>query len=198
LIEQPEQVFFLLHREITDAIAGDRTLLALRAEDRRRAWHGQHALSPPLMVGTLSKMVAGVLDDATETLRGGRANAEAATALGAGGGADGLLGIPASAGRASGPARIIRSASEFDRVQRGDVLVASMTTTAWTPLFGRVAAIVTDNGGVGAHASIVAREYGLPAVVGTGNATTRFHDGELLEVDGSSGTIRRITATTAS
>ena len=106
---------------------------------------------------------------------------------------DGLVGIPASAGRASGPCRVVRSTADFEKVQPGDVLVASMTTAAWTPLFGRIVALVTDNGGVGAHASIVAREYGLPAVVGTSFATRMLIDGEIVEVDGSAGTVRRIS-----
>jgi pyruvate,water dikinase len=67
-----------------------------------------------------------------------------------------------------------------------------MTTPAWTPLFGRIAGMVTDNGGVGAHASIVAREFGMPAVVGLGDATERLRDGDLVLVDGTAGTVRRI------
>jgi pyruvate,water dikinase len=101
-----------------------------------------------------------------------------------------MVGIPASAGRAVGPVRIVRDVADFDRVETGDILVASMTTPAWTPLFGRVAGVVTDNGGVGAHASIVAREYGVPAVVGLGDATLRLRDGDVVEVDGGAGSVR--------
>jgi rifampicin phosphotransferase len=68
-------------------------------------------------------------------------------------------------------------------------LVAPVTTPAWTPLFSRAAAVVTDTGGVGAHASQVAREYGIPAVVGTGDATARLHDGQLVTVDGGVGVV---------
>lgn len=60
----------------------------------------------------------------------------------------------------------------------------------WTPLFGTAAAVVTDSGGVLSHSAVVAREYRIPAVVGTGNATTTFRDGQLLEVDGNAGTVR--------
>jgi pyruvate,water dikinase len=71
----------------------------------------------------------------------------------------------------------------------GDVLVAAITTPAWTPLFARAAAIVTDVGGPLSHGSIVAREYGIPAVLGTGQATKRIHSGQIITVDGSAGVV---------
>jgi pyruvate,water dikinase len=89
-----------------------------------------------------------------------------------------------------GPARIVRSPSEEVRLSRGDVLVAETTAPAWTPLFATVAALVTDTGGVLSHGAIVAREYRIPAVVGTGAATARIRDGQILEVDGSAGLVR--------
>ena len=128
-------------------------------------------------------MIARVIDDATEAIRGSLGDI-----------GDAIVGIPASPGRATGPARIVRGVAEFDRVQPGDILVCPVTAPAWTPLFGTVAAVVTDTGGVAAHASIVAREYGLPAVVGTGDATWRLRDGDLVEVDGSTGVVRSARA----
>jgi pyruvate,water dikinase len=83
--------------------------------------------------------------------------------------------------------RLVQGPEEFDRVQPGDILVAPVTAPAWTPLFSRVAAVVTDTGGALAHASLVAREYGIPAVVGTGDATARLRDGQIVTVDGSTG-----------
>jgi pyruvate,water dikinase len=71
----------------------------------------------------------------------------------------------------------------------GDVLVAKLTTPAWTPLFARAAAIVTDVGGPLSHGSIVAREYGIPAVLGTGNATQLIQDGQTIMVDGDNGVV---------
>jgi phosphoenolpyruvate synthase/pyruvate phosphate dikinase len=76
-----------------------------------------------------------------------------------------IVGMPASPGRATGPVRVIRGPAEFDRLRPGEVLVAPTTSPAWTPLFARAVAVVTDGGSVAAHASLVAREYGLPAVV---------------------------------
>jgi pyruvate,water dikinase len=78
---------------------------------------------------------------------------------------------------------------DFAGMKAGEVLVASLTTPAWTPLFARAAAIVTDVGGPLSHGSIVAREYGIPAVLGTGSATTRIHSGQVITVDGSAGIV---------
>ncbi|MGH2471535.1 MAG: PEP-utilizing enzyme [Candidatus Limnocylindria bacterium] len=102
-----------------------------------------------------------------------------------------LRGTPASPGRATGRARIVRSTAEFDRVQAGEILVCPVTTPAWTPLFARIAAVVTDVGSIAAHASIIAREYGIPAVVATGDGTTRIADGSLITVDGGAGLVLR-------
>lgn len=71
----------------------------------------------------------------------------------------------------------------------GEVLVAQATTPAWTPLFERASAIITDGGSLAAHASLVAREYGIPAVVGAGDATARLRDGQIVTVDGSVGVV---------
>jgi pyruvate,water dikinase len=101
--------------------------------------------------------------------------------------------VPGSAGSlgvARGRARVILSLAEAGKLQAGEVLVARTTLPQWTPLFAHAAAIVTDAGGVLSHCAIVAREYGLPAVVGTRTATQRLHDGQLLEVDGTAGVVR--------
>jgi phosphohistidine swiveling domain-containing protein len=99
-------------------------------------------------------------------------------------------GAPASSGRAQGTARVLASFAEAGRVRRGDVLVVRATTTPWTPLFGTVAGVVTDAGGVLCHAAVVAREYGIPAVVGTGCGTSAIRDGARVEVDGDAGIVR--------
>jgi phosphohistidine swiveling domain-containing protein len=100
-----------------------------------------------------------------------------------------LSGTPGSPGSASGPARIIRASSDFGKLRPGDVLVAPVTNPAWTPLFQRAAAVVVDTGGSASHAAIVAREYGVPAVMGTANGTQVLVDGQLIRVDGSKGLI---------
>lgn len=101
-----------------------------------------------------------------------------------------IRGNPGSAGTVRGPAKIVRTLSEAGKLAPGDILVAVTTAPPWTPLFATVAAVVTDTGGVLSHCAVVAREYGVPAVVGTGSATALLHDGQLIEVDGVQGTIR--------
>jgi pyruvate,water dikinase len=100
-----------------------------------------------------------------------------------------IRGFAASSGSAEGIARVITSAEDIALVQEGEVLVAPLTAPSWAPLFGKIAATVTDTGGMMSHAAIVCREYGLPAVTGTGTATTRIRTGQRLRVDGSSGIV---------
>jgi phosphoenolpyruvate synthase/pyruvate phosphate dikinase len=99
-------------------------------------------------------------------------------------------GHPGSAGRAEGMVRRIDSPDEGDQLQPGEILVASTTNVGWTPLFPRAAAVVTDIGGSLSHAAIVARELGIPAVVGCGDATIRLRTGDRVLVDGSRGTVQ--------
>ena len=87
------------------------------------------------------------------------------------------------------PAGVLRGPEDFSQMKAGDVLVAAITTPAWTPLFARAAGIVMDVGGPLSHGSIVAREYGIPAVLGTGVATKRIHSGQVITVDGDAGLV---------
>lgn len=100
-----------------------------------------------------------------------------------------VTGVPSSPGRVRGPARLVRSVDDFHRVRRGDVLVCRTTDPAWTPLFRVAAGVVTETGGVLCHAAIVAREYGIPAVVGAAGALARLPDGAPVTVDGALGTV---------
>lgn len=100
-----------------------------------------------------------------------------------------VSGTLASRGRTEGPVRIIRGPEEFGRLRSGDVLVCPYTNPSWTPLFQRAAAVVVDMGGLGSHAAIVAREYGIPAVMGTGTGTGVLAEGQRVLVDGSAGTV---------
>jgi pyruvate,water dikinase len=103
-----------------------------------------------------------------------------------------VKGLAGSAGVIRGTARILHSLSDAGKLQSGDVLITVATEPPWTPLFATAGAVVTDNGGVLSHTAVVAREYRIPAVVGTGFATTTFQDGQLLEVNGNTGTVRLI------
>ncbi len=101
-----------------------------------------------------------------------------------------LRGAAGSAGRARGIARVVRSLADAQRLQPGEILVTETTAPAWTPLFASAAAVVTDTGGMLSHCAVVAREYMIPAVVGTGMATAVIPDGATIEVDGSAGIVR--------
>ena len=100
-----------------------------------------------------------------------------------------LRGFAASSGIVEGPARIVKSVEEIGRLQKGDILVCQVTNPTWASVFQKIAAAVSDIGGSMSHAAIVAREYGLPAVVGTGTATSRIKDGQRIRVDGGRGVV---------
>lgn len=100
-----------------------------------------------------------------------------------------LSGIAASAGAYTGPVRLILDESQFHKVQAGDVLVCPITSPVWSVLFPTIGALVTDSGGILSHSAIIAREYRIPAVVATGNATTLLRDGQMVTIDGGAGTI---------
>ena len=100
-----------------------------------------------------------------------------------------MRGIATSPGIASGKARVIRGEHQFERLQPGEILVCPFTTPAWTPLFASAAAVVTETGGAASHAAIVAREYGIPAVMSVLGVMRQLQDGDEIVVDGESGTV---------
>ena len=100
-----------------------------------------------------------------------------------------MKGFPGAAGRVTGKVRVIESIDLIDTVEPGEILVTSATNIGWTRVFPKVSAIITDIGAPLSHAAIVAREFGIPAVVGCGNATTVLKTGDTVEVDGLNGTV---------
>jgi pyruvate,water dikinase len=100
-----------------------------------------------------------------------------------------IRGFAASNGVVEGIARVVRSVEEMDRLKHGDILVCQITNPTWSPIFQKIAGAVSDIGGSMSHAAIVAREYGLPAVVGTGTATQKIKDGQRIRVDGGRGIV---------
>lgn len=102
-----------------------------------------------------------------------------------------VKGFPGAAGVVRGIVRVIKDIEQIGEVQEGDILVTAATNVGWTPVFSKVAAIVTDIGAPLSHAAIIARECGIPAVVGCGNATTVLHTGDEVTVDGSAGVVRK-------
>lgn len=182
-IAAADDVFWLKREELDQALAGARPFHREVAE-RRATWNRQRKLAPPLALGKVPGFLKQMFDTLPRALRGGDVEASEGT----------LAGMPASAGRVTGKVRVVRSPEEFHRLQPGEVLVAPTTAPAWTPLLARAVAVVTDGGSLAAHASLVAREYGIPAVVATVDATHRLRDGDLVTVDGAKGTVSVVSA----
>jgi len=178
-----DEVFWLQWEEVEGAA---RLLDAGQpAEDYRRAiaqrrgtWQRERDVTPPAALPL--KGGARILGLDLSNMMPARSSQAASGAI---------KGIGASPGRVTGPACVIHGAEEFDQMKPGDILVAKITTPAWTPLFALASGIVTDVGGPLSHSSIVAREYGVPAVLGTGVATSRIHSGQQITVDGNAGVV---------
>ena len=168
MLDDPEEVFHLKLAELA-ALGGTRPLPpdrvdALWALVRRRQERRTALATTPLVDPRLLQRPTG---DGAALLRG----------------------VPGSSGQAEGPVRIIRDGREFGRLQAGEVLVAPYTNPAWTPLFQRAAAVIVDSRAAASHAAIVAREYGIPAVMATGDATQVLRDGQRVLVDGTHGRV---------
>jgi pyruvate,water dikinase len=104
-------------------------------------------------------------------------------------GETGLQGVAGSPGRAAGVARVIQGPEDFAKLKKGEILVAPITNPVWTPLFAIASAVVTEVGGILSHGAIVAREYGIPAVMSVAGATRLLQDGQLITVDGNKGLV---------
>ena len=100
-----------------------------------------------------------------------------------------VKGIAGSPGVVEGIARVVSSEAEFDSLQVGEILVCQMTNPAWQVLYGKIIAVVTDAGGTVSHPAVLAREYGIPAVVGTSVGTLEIKSGDRLRVDGTAGVV---------
>jgi phosphohistidine swiveling domain-containing protein len=179
VIADPDDVFFLTRDEVLSALGGAGLASPVNVAERRALRDEQGALMAPLMVGRMTRMMEWLWEKMPRLV--GAVPSD--TAL--------VSGTPASPGRATGLVRVVRGTRDFDQLQPGEILVAPLTAPAWTPLFTRAAGVVTDVGSLASHASIVAREYGIPAVVGCGDATARLRTGMRIIVDGSTGNVER-------
>jgi pyruvate,water dikinase len=179
ILAEPGDVFFLLATELAPAAEG--RLAARDLVSRRRRGYarvvaaherGQHWL---IATGSIPEQPAG-----------GKKRSAAKTPAG-----DGrtLSGLAASGGRVTGPVCVIHGPHEFGKMRKGDVLVAPFTAPVWTPLFRLASAVVTEIGSPVSHAAIVAREYGIPAVVAVAGATSALRDGQIVRVDGTRGAL---------
>ncbi len=170
VINKPDDVYWLHRSEIAE----DLRSLADQVEERKELWRGQRRATPPQLLpkGGWGDMWRNWMPAASEEQTG-----------------DVIKGIAGSAGTITAPARVLGGPQDFGQMQPGDVLVASITTPAWTSLFAMASGVVTDIGGPLSHSSIVAREYGIPAVLGTAVATRRIQSGQQIKVDGDAGTV---------
>ncbi len=188
VITEPADVFWLREQELLSAVefglaepaavtimGADRPVRAAAVEERKILWRGQAKAAAPQLLPESRWM---------ERAFGNMMPARPQNQPG-----DIIKGVGASSGRVSAPARVLSGPQDFDRMVPGDILVARITTPAWTSLFAMASGVVTDVGGPLSHSSIVAREYGIPAVLGTGVATQRLSSGQQIRVDGDAGTV---------
>lgn len=181
VIAQAEDIFWLEKDEVTECIfdleqSQELDSLSAHVERRKAFWKKAKQETPPPMM-PMKKKYMGINTDVwlaeSESNRTGNT----------------LKGVATSAGKVTAAACVLHGPEDFNQMRPGAVLVAGTTTPAWTPLFAMASAVVTDIGGPLSHGSIVAREYGIPAVMGTGVATRRIHSGQMITVDGSAGTV---------
>jgi pyruvate,water dikinase len=196
LLQRAEDVFFLTFSELVEVLgdlARDEKIgtyhhLALvpsLVAERKEQWEVASEADAPLTVGNVPPTMAdpialkvfGIVDEVLHP-KGEKEVVER------------LEGFPGAAGLVEGPARVILSFEEFPTLKSGEILVCPATSTAWTPLFLKIAGVVTDTGGMLTHAAIAAREYGIPAVVGTWNATNSIRDGDIIRVNGTAGVVQ--------
>ena len=175
----PEDVFYLDSAELEAACTGGAIPeFAQQAEERRALRNARMRLHPPGMVPEKDRWKIGFINlSLWETQK---RNAKDSNTL---------EGFAVSPGKVTGSASVILSPADFAEMQPGTILVCPTTTPAWTPLFTQALGLATDIGGILAHGSIVAREYGIPAVMGTGNVTQRIVSGQRITVDGDAGTV---------
>lgn len=150
--------------------------LIRQVEERKALWHAKKQLAPPHQLPEKGR-VMGIKMDAFLPV-----GSEEQTG-------DQLTGVAASPGQVTAAACVLLGPEDFEQMRPGAILVAEVTTPAWTPLFAMASGVVTDIGGPLSHGSIVAREYGIPAVLGTGVATQRIHNGQQITVDGTAGEV---------
>ncbi|MFC4061765.1 PEP/pyruvate-binding domain-containing protein [Planomonospora corallina] len=182
-----DDLFYLYLDELLAVLDGDTA--PLERVPVRRATYEAYAALPPYPV-----LIVGRFDPVRWAADPGRrtdVHDARGTSVPVG---EAVTGFPGAPGVVEGIARVITRPEDGVRLRPGEILVTTLTNVGWTPLFPRAAAVVTDLGAPLSHASIVARELGIPAVVGTGNATMRIHDGDRIRVDGERGTVEPLTA----
>ena len=173
-LDQETDVWFLRGDEFVGALRGERSGVRETALERRAEYERWRTVAPPRYIGATPPEGADQeTPQAPAEMRGNE-----------------LRGNGSSEGVARGPVRIVPELSDAGRLRPGDVLVTVATLPPWTPLFAIASAVVTETGGILSHTAITAREYKLPAVLAVPGATRLLKDGQLVEVDGTAGTVR--------
>ncbi|CEP69152.1 PEP-utilising enzyme, mobile domain [Moorella glycerini] len=190
ILEKADDIIFLTYDElrqiaITPQAFDVKTLVRNRRAEREAAFK----IHPPDWVGTVTRW--SLYEEPYKTLWGFPEKFEKAAAK-AEEVVDIIKGLPASPGVVEGIARYVVSPTEFDQVQKGEILICKMTNPAWVAVFTKIAGLVTDAGGVLAHPAVVSREFGIPAVVGTSNATQKIKTGDRVRVNGNTGVVEII------
>ena len=180
VIEKIDDIFWLTQEEVEVTAARldyykTVEILSDLVPQRKAIWQSARKASPPMMLPQIKLFGKDLME-----LKTGGANKQKGGTL---------KGVGASTGTVTAQACVLHGPEDFAKMNTGDVLVASITTPAWTPLFARASAVVTDIGGPLSHGSIVAREYGIPAVLGTGTATKLIQNGQTITVDGDQGRV---------
>ena len=176
----PEDIYFMVTDEIEQAIEARKSGKALPelgklAAKRRELREARKRHHPPGTVPEEASNVPGIKFKETQIKNDENS--------------DTMRGFAVSSGRITAPASVILGPTEFDKMAPGSILVSPLTTPAWTQLFAHAVGLVTDMGSILAHGSIVAREYGIPAVLGVGNGTKRIKHGQMITIDGDAGTV---------
>ncbi|HEY7431592.1 MAG TPA: PEP-utilizing enzyme [Streptosporangiaceae bacterium] len=199
VLAEPEDVFHLQHNEIDQALAdvmlawaaGGQPLGAAHWQpviaERKRMLEVLRTWSPPPALGPVPEALN---DPAVQMLWGITQETIESWYSQSVAGDDGeVRGYAASPGIVEGVARVLRDVNDIGQIRDGEILVCPVTAPSWGPVFGKIKAAVSDIGGTMSHAAIVAREYGMPAVVGTGQATKRIKTGQTVRVDGNRGVV---------
>src|SRR3954447_19105539 len=182
-LDDPEGVVFLRYNELRRLMADPGAFDAKELVSDRRDEHEEaFERRAPAWLGTATK-------EAIEFPYGGLWGFPDRFYAGEPGTTGEIKGLAASPGVVEGPARYVSSLEEFDQVQDGDILVCRMTNPAWVVLFTKIKGLVTEAGGATSHPAVVAREFGIPAVVGTGNAGERIKTGDRIRVNGATGIV---------
>jgi rifampicin phosphotransferase len=182
-IDRPDDVFFLYVDELRDALrnGGDRRQLVAQ---RRASFEEAARIVPPIHLGEPTPASPDPFFVAVVDKMLGLLPIEPSTDP------DVITGVAASPGTARGTAKVVRTLEEASKLRQGDIMVCEMTVPPWVPLFATVSAVVADSGGILSHCAIVAREFRLPAVVGTHVGTSVIRDGMTVTVDGTKGMVR--------